>query len=79
MKYHTHLLKLTGDGSGEWTLSQVGTAQERMGIDREISMLEEKLAEVEEWEKRVTVLDGLLSIEEPAQGGAAPIELSPSL
>ncbi|KAG6907744.1 hypothetical protein DXG01_007544 [Tephrocybe rancida] len=61
MKYHTHLLTLTGDGTAQWTLAQVGTAEERMGIDREISSLEDKLAEVEKWEERVKELDGLLS------------------
>lgn len=67
MKYHTHLLTLTGDGSAQWTLTQVGTAEERMGIDREISSLENKLADVEKWEKRVKELDSLLSVQEPAE------------
>ncbi|KAG5353229.1 hypothetical protein C0989_009192 [Termitomyces sp. Mn162] len=61
MKYHTHLLTLAGDGSAGWTLTQVGTAEERMGIDREITSLESKLADVEKWEERVKELDVLLS------------------
>jgi ATP-binding cassette subfamily D (ALD) long-chain fatty acid import protein len=61
MKYHTQLLTLSGDGSGKWTLSRVGTAEERMSIGREISTLERKLAEVEEWERRVQELDTLLA------------------
>jgi ATP-binding cassette, subfamily D (ALD), peroxisomal long-chain fatty acid import protein len=61
MKYHTRLLKLTGDGSGSWTLSRVGTAEERMSVDREISALERKLAEVEHWESRVQELNRLLA------------------
>jgi ATP-binding cassette subfamily D (ALD) long-chain fatty acid import protein len=60
MKYHTRLLSLTGDGSGCWTLSRVGTTEERMGIDREIIALEDRLAEVSEWEGRVNELNGLL-------------------
>ena len=64
MKYHTKLLTLTGDGTGRWTLSQIGTAEERMGIDREIIALEEKLAEVERWEERVKELTRLLSVQE---------------
>lgn len=64
MKYHTQLLTLTGDGSGSWTLSRVGTAEERMGIDREILSLEHKLAEVNEWERRVKELDGLLTAQD---------------
>lgn len=65
MKYHTNLLTLAGDGSGRWTLSRVGTAEELMGIDREVISLEAKLAEVGNWERRVKELDGLLSAQEP--------------
>lgn len=64
MRYHTHLLTLAGDGTGKWTLSQIGTAAERMGIDREIITLEDKLAEVERWEARVNELNQLLSAQE---------------
>lgn len=63
-KYHTRLLTLSGDGTGSWTLSRVGTAEERMGIDREIQTLENKLAEVNNWESRVTELNGLLSAQD---------------
>ena len=35
-----------------------------MGIDREIATLENKLAEVDDWEKRVKELNGLLSVQE---------------
>ncbi|KAG9224513.1 hypothetical protein CCMSSC00406_0002336 [Pleurotus cornucopiae] len=66
MKYHTNLLTLAGDGSGRWSLSRVGTAEELMGIDREVISLEAKLAEVGNWERRVKELDGLLSAQEPA-------------
>ncbi|KDQ60342.1 hypothetical protein JAAARDRAFT_174405 [Jaapia argillacea MUCL 33604] len=64
MKYHTQLLTLKGDGTGGWTLSRLGTAEERMGIDREILMLETKLSEVAAVEKRVKELDKLLSARE---------------
>ncbi|KAJ7275087.1 ABC transporter transmembrane region 2-domain-containing protein [Mycena rebaudengoi] len=63
-KYHTLLLTLAGDGAGQWTLTRVGTAEERMGVDREIATLEEKLAEKDAWERRVKELDGLLSVQE---------------
>jgi ATP-binding cassette, subfamily D (ALD), peroxisomal long-chain fatty acid import protein len=59
-KYHNRLLTLTGDTAGSWVLTTVGTAEERMGIDREILMLESKLAEVETWQKRVKELEVLL-------------------
>ncbi|KAK0477234.1 hypothetical protein EDD18DRAFT_1312780 [Armillaria luteobubalina] len=48
-KYHTRLLTLNGDGTGSWTLTRVGTAEERVGIDREIITLENKLKEVDVW------------------------------
>lgn len=59
-KYHTRLLTIVGDAAGSWNLTMVGTAEERMGLDREILMLESKLAEVETWEKRVKELEILL-------------------
>ncbi|KAH8997996.1 ABC transporter transmembrane region 2-domain-containing protein [Lactarius akahatsu] len=59
-KYHTQLLTLSGDGTGSWTLSRIGTAEARMGIDREIGMLQSKLKEVEGWERRVKELEVML-------------------
>jgi ATP-binding cassette subfamily D (ALD) long-chain fatty acid import protein len=64
MKYHTRLLTLTGDGTGSWTLSRVGTVEERMGVDREIATLEDKLAEVDQWERRISELNELLHREQ---------------
>ncbi|KAI0938687.1 hypothetical protein AcV5_000308 [Taiwanofungus camphoratus] len=63
-RYHTQLLTLAGDGTGRWTLSRIGTAEERMGIDREIIALENKLADVERWEARVKELNSMLSAQE---------------
>ncbi|KAF8526512.1 ABC transporter transmembrane region 2-domain-containing protein [Hysterangium stoloniferum] len=62
-KYHTRMLSLLGDGTGRWTMTRVGTAEERMGIDREIVSLEAKLAEVGKWEARIKELNGLLGVE----------------
>ncbi|KAH8830591.1 ABC transporter transmembrane region 2-domain-containing protein [Flagelloscypha sp. PMI_526] len=59
-KYHTHLLTLTGDGSGRWTFTQIGTAEERLERDNEIKLLEQRLGEVEGWEKRIAELDEAL-------------------
>jgi ATP-binding cassette, subfamily D (ALD), peroxisomal long-chain fatty acid import protein len=63
-KYHTHLLTLSGDGTGSWMLTRVGTDEERMGIDREIATLEAKLAEVDAQEERLRELDALLGVQE---------------
>lgn len=65
-RYHTQLLTLTGDGTGSWTLTRVGTAEERVGIDREIANLEEKLKDVNKWEERIKELDRMLSVQEPS-------------
>ncbi|KAJ7039847.1 ABC transporter transmembrane region 2-domain-containing protein [Mycena alexandri] len=65
-KYHTLLLTLTGDGSARWTLTRVGTAEERVGVDREIATLEGKLAEQQTWETRLKELDALLAVQEDA-------------
>ncbi len=41
-------------------MTQVGTAEERLGIKSEIQRLEAKLAEVAKWEERVVELHSLL-------------------
>ncbi len=64
MRYHTQLLTIAGDGTGRWTLKRIGTAEERMDLDREIVTLENKLAEVEKWETRVNELERLLKVQE---------------
>lgn len=61
-KYHTRQLSLPGDGTGGWTITRVGTAEERMGIDREILNLEEKLSEVGDWEIRLKELNNMLGV-----------------
>lgn len=60
-KYHTHVLTLHGDSESSWSCTRVGTAEERMELDREIVDLESKLASVGDWEARVKELDRLLS------------------
>jgi ATP-binding cassette subfamily D (ALD) long-chain fatty acid import protein len=62
MKYHTQLLTLSGEGSSRWTLTRMGSEKERVGVDREIALLEKKLADVQVWEERVRELEGLLSV-----------------
>jgi ATP-binding cassette, subfamily D (ALD), peroxisomal long-chain fatty acid import protein len=62
-KYHTQLLTLSGDGTRRWTLARIGTAEARIGIDREIGILESKLKEVEQWELRVKEIERLLGVQ----------------
>lgn len=47
MKYHTQLLTLAGEGTGKWTLSRLGTAEERLSVDREIHLLEAKVYSID--------------------------------
>ncbi|KAF8970375.1 ABC transporter transmembrane region 2-domain-containing protein [Flammula alnicola] len=67
MKYHNQLLTLhgpAGTSPGKWTLSRIGTPEERMSLNREIGVIEEKLKEVAGWEKRVKELEELLGVQE---------------
>ena len=71
MKYHNQLLTLhgpSGSSPGKWTLSRIGTPEERMSLNREIRVLEEKLKEVEGWEARVQELEALLGVQEEING-----------
>jgi len=61
-KYHTRLLTVSGDGMGTWKITTVGTAEERTGIDSEISSLEKKLSDVDQWEARAKELERLLKV-----------------
>lgn len=61
-KYHTRLLTLVGDGQGTWTETRIGTEEERMGIEREIAFLEERLKEVGGWESRLREVAGELGV-----------------
>lgn len=42
----------------------MGTAEERLGFEKELASLEAKLAEVDDWQNRLKELDGLLSVQE---------------
>jgi len=45
-KYHTHLLRLTGE-KGSWELGKIGTEEEQMTREKEVQSLEAKLKEVD--------------------------------
>jgi ATP-binding cassette, subfamily D (ALD), peroxisomal long-chain fatty acid import protein len=52
-KYHTYNLQLgLGDEGLDWEMMRIGTAEEKLGVEKEINDLREKLAKVEAWEKR---------------------------
>ncbi|KAG4443243.1 hypothetical protein IFR05_001286 [Cadophora sp. M221] len=52
-KYHTFNLTLgLGDDGSEWDWERIGTEKEKMGVERELHELRERLAKVKEWEER---------------------------
>lgn len=52
-KHHTFNLILgLGDEGYDWEMVRIGTEQEKLGLEKEIGELKEKLAMVEEWERR---------------------------
>ncbi|CCU80020.1 unnamed protein product [Blumeria hordei] len=61
-KYHTYnlLLGLGNDGSG-WELERIGTAREKMEVERELHELRERLKCVPEWEGRKREIDAELA------------------
>ncbi|CAG8560369.1 3541_t:CDS:10 [Paraglomus occultum] len=61
IKYHTHLLRIHGD-HGSWEFSRIGTAEERMSIDKEIAALEAKLRDVEKDQERLASINRELQL-----------------
>ena len=52
-KYHTFNLSLgLGDEGSEWEFERIGTEEEKMGVERELQDLRERLGMVEEWKNR---------------------------
>ena len=52
-KYHTFNLSLgIGDDGMEWDYERIGTEEEKMGVERELHELRERLGKVEEWKRR---------------------------
>ncbi|KAG0663263.1 hypothetical protein C6P46_002853 [Rhodotorula mucilaginosa] len=62
-QHHMYLLRLTGVG-GQWELSQIGEAEHSVSFQKEIQSLQEKLAEVETWKKRLGEIDEQLHFKE---------------
>lgn len=52
-KYHTFNLTLgLGEDGTDWDFERVGTEDEKMGVERELQELRERLGKVEEWKRR---------------------------
>lgn len=65
-KYHTRLLRLTGE-DGAWDLSTIGTAEERLTFDKEKESLLERLRDVDNWKKRVKEIEAELAFKKPEE------------
>ncbi|MCJ1394163.1 hypothetical protein MMC18_007041 [Xylographa bjoerkii] len=61
-KYHTFnlTLGLCDDGT-DWDFERIGTEEEKMGVERELQELRERLAKVEQWKRRRNQIDEELS------------------
>ncbi len=67
-RHHTYNLVLgldeTGAGHGagiDWTVERIGTAAEKLSIDRELASLREQLSQVQQWQARKTEIEEELS------------------
>ncbi|KAI9883459.1 MAG: hypothetical protein M1823_004771 [Watsoniomyces obsoletus] len=67
-RHHTYNLVLgldeteAGHGAGiDWTVERIGTAAEKLSIDRELASLREQLSQVQQWQARKTEIDEELS------------------
>jgi ATP-binding cassette subfamily D (ALD) long-chain fatty acid import protein len=52
-RYHTFNLTLgLGEDGSQWEWERIGTEEEKMGVERELADLRERLSKVDEWEAR---------------------------
>ncbi|OJK00987.1 hypothetical protein ASPACDRAFT_117628 [Aspergillus aculeatus ATCC 16872] len=52
-KYHTYSLNISIGAEGEqWELERIGTAKEKLGVEKEIQEIRKRLDKVEEWKQR---------------------------
>ncbi|RAH45751.1 putative peroxisomal ABC transporter (PXA1) [Aspergillus brunneoviolaceus CBS 621.78] len=52
-KYHTYSLNISIGAEGEqWELERIGTAKEKLGVEKEIQEIRKRLDKVEEWKRR---------------------------
>lgn len=60
-KYHTYNLTLGLGNEGEhWQFEQIGTAKEKLGVERELQELRKRLDKVDEWKQRREEIDAEL-------------------
>ncbi|EIE91205.1 hypothetical protein G6F46_003719 [Rhizopus delemar] len=60
-KYHTFLLRLTGN-NGEWEWETIGTKEQLQSVEKELATLQEKLKQVDELKLRLIDIDKELAL-----------------
>ncbi|KAL7753936.1 ATP-binding cassette long-chain fatty acid transporter pxa1 [Sorochytrium milnesiophthora] len=60
-KYHKLLLRITGE-DGEWELTQIGTVEEEMSLENELTSLQERIGELPRLKKRLEEVNTELGI-----------------
>ena len=61
-KYHTYNLVLgLGEDGFDWEWNQIGTESEKLGVEKEVHELQERLGRVAEWEARLKEIDAELN------------------
>lgn len=52
-KYHTYNLSISiGEGGEQWEFERIGTAKEKLGVEKELQEIRKRLDKVEEWKQR---------------------------
>ncbi|KAL4869158.1 hypothetical protein BDV12DRAFT_185383 [Aspergillus spectabilis] len=52
-KYHTYNLTIgVGSDGGQWEFERIGTAKEKLGVEKELQEIRKRLDKVDEWKKR---------------------------
>lgn len=75
-KYHTFNLTLgLGEDGTDWDFERIGTEDEKMGVERELQELRERLGKVEEWKRRKEEIEKeLLKVWIEGDGGSSEQE-----
>ncbi|PKY04927.1 hypothetical protein P168DRAFT_289781 [Aspergillus campestris IBT 28561] len=72
-KYHTYNLSLgLGAAGDQWEFQQIGTAKEKLGVERELQELRQRLDKVDEWKQRREEIETELNKVWAADGEIAP-------